>query len=112
MSGVFGDAEEPVFDDEPARAGRRLEDDPIVRMALPVGRSAWAIIAGYFGLISVLILPAPIAVVTGLLAFREIRRNPKLGGRGRAAFALVMGIPGTILLLVAAAAVAYDILDG
>jgi hypothetical protein len=77
-----------------------------MRLLLPVGRSIWAIAAGYLGLISVLLIPAPLAVLTSILAFRDMRRNPKLHGMGRAIFGLVMGSLGSIGLVVAAIAIA------
>lgn len=100
------EAEEPIFD-EPRR---RLEDDPFARIALPIGRSAWAIIAGYLGLFAVLVVPAPAALIAGILALRDIRRNPKLGGRGRAIFAIVMGTPGTLLIAFLAAGYVINLL--
>lgn len=60
-------------------------------MLLPLGRAPWAIAAGYLGLVSVLVLPAPFAVLTGILALRAIKKNPELRGRGRAWFGIVMG---------------------
>lgn len=69
-----------------------IGEDLGVRMLLPVGRSPWAIVAGYLGLISVLFVPAPLAIITGLLAIRHIRRTPNTHGMGRAIFGLVMGI--------------------
>jgi hypothetical protein len=78
---------------------RDLGDDPAMRMLLPVGLSGWAIVAGYLGLISVLAVPGPFAVLTGILAIREMRRNPKKHGMGRAIFGIVMGSIGTIFLL-------------
>ena len=42
---------------------------------LPVGRSGWAIAAGFFGLFAVLFLPAPIALVPG-----RPMNGPRLGG--------------------------------
>jgi Domain of unknown function (DUF4190) len=73
-----------------------LGADAGMRMLLPVGRSIWAIVAGYLGLISVLLVPAPFALLTGILAIRAMRRNPKLHGMGRAIFGIVMGSLGTI----------------
>ena len=73
--------------------------DPFLRVVLPVGRSALAIAAGYLGLVSVLMFPAPFALVIGLLAIRDIRRHPEKHGMGRAIFGVVMGGLFTILLL-------------
>jgi hypothetical protein len=88
--------------ESPAAAVRPAEDigqNAGMRMLLPVGRSGWAIAAGYFGLFSFVVCPAPIALVLGLVAIRDIKRNPERHGMGRAVFGLVMGILGTIVLL-------------
>ena len=61
-----------------------------MRLLLPVGRSPWAIAAGYFGLLSVLFVPAPLAVIFALAAIYDIRRHPRKHGMGRAIFGLVM----------------------
>jgi hypothetical protein len=63
-----------------------------MRMLLPVGRSPWAIAAGYVALFAILLFPlAPVALALGLQARRDIRRTPGLHGMGRAAFAIVVG---------------------
>jgi hypothetical protein len=67
-----------------------------VRLLLPVGRSGWAIAAGYLGLFSVLLLPAPIALGISIMAIRDIRTHPDRHGMGRAIFGLIMGGLGTI----------------
>jgi hypothetical protein len=83
-----------------------------MRLLLPVGRSGWAIAAGYLGLISVLCIPAPLALLAGILAIRDMRRNPKLHGMGRAVFGIVMGTLGTIFLLIGLAGVVFRLLYG
>lgn len=70
-----------------------------MRMVLPVGRSPWAIAAGYLGLFSLLVLPAPFALATGILALHDIRSDPHKHGKGRAIFGIVMGTIGTLALL-------------
>ena len=65
-------------------------DDPRMRMLIPVGRSPWAIIAGYLGLLSPLIIFAPFALIVSIIAMRDIKRN-KSHGMGRAVFGLIMG---------------------
>jgi predicted acyltransferase len=70
-----------------------------MRMLLPVGRSGYAIAAGYLGLFSLLIVPAPFAVLFGILAIRHIRRNSTKHGMGRAVFGVVMGVLGTAVLV-------------
>lgn len=68
--------------------------DAVVRAMLPVGRSGYAITAGYLALFSVLILPAPLAFIFGILAYRDIKKNPEKHGMGRAWFGIIMGILG------------------
>ncbi|MFQ5733471.1 MAG: hypothetical protein ACE5KM_16155 [Planctomycetaceae bacterium] len=84
------------------RAPRRSDpgDDAGIRMLIPVGRSGWAIAAGYLGLISVLLVPAPLAILCSVLAIAEMKKDPKKHGMGRAVFGLVMGIGGTVVLAV------------
>jgi hypothetical protein len=75
-----------------------LGADPMMRVILPVGRSGWAIAAGYLGLFSLLFVFAPFAVFCAVMAIRDIRRNPHKHGMGRALFGLVMGVLGTAVL--------------
>lgn len=67
---------------------------------LPVGRSGWAIAAGYFALFSVLIIPAPAALFCGVMALNDISKNPDKIGKPRAFFGIVMGSIGIIILLI------------
>jgi hypothetical protein len=76
-----------------------LGDDPAMRLLLPVGRSGFAIAAGYAGLFSFIPIFAPLALLLGILALRHLKRNPKLHGMGRAVFGLVMGVLGTLVLI-------------
>jgi hypothetical protein len=78
------------------------EDSLGMRLLLPVGRSGWAIAAGYLGLFSIIIFPAPICLLVSIIAIRDIQKNkssehPK-HGMGRAIFGLVMSIPGMLVL--------------
>lgn len=80
-----------------------LGQDAGVRMLLPVGRSVWAILSGYLGLFSVLLVFAPAALICGVVAIVDVRKS-KLGpkpkfGMGRAVFGIVMGSAGTLVLL-------------
>ena len=82
---------------------QRLGDDAAMRMLLPVGRSSWAIAAGYLGLFSLIVVPAPLALLVSIVALWDIRRSqssphPK-HGKGRAIFGLVMGTLGTLVIL-------------
>lgn len=75
-------------------------DNAVLRALLPVGRSGLAIAAGYAGLFSLVIVPAPLALLLGVLAVRDLKRNPKKHGMGRAIFGIAMGVLGTGAMLV------------
>jgi GYF domain 2/Domain of unknown function (DUF4190) len=87
---------------------RPIGDDPLMRMVLPVGRSAWAIAAGYLGLLSFLVVFAPLALAAGIFALVDIKQNPHKHGLGRAIFGIVMGALGSIFLLFFVAAVVME----
>ena len=90
----------------PAYGGpaRRSEgDDPMMRMLLPVGRSGWAIAAGYLGLLSFLGVFAPFSLIVGFVALRDLKQHPEKHGLGRTWFGIIMGAIGTIALLFAIA---------
>jgi Domain of unknown function (DUF4190) len=91
----------PDYDDYPPE--QDIGQDAGIRMLIPVGLTGWAIASGYLGLISVLLIPAPFALLTGILAIREMRRNPRKHGMGRAIFGIVMGTIFTPVLLIAIA---------
>ena len=85
------------------RTSKPLGDDAGMRWLMPVGRSGWAIAAGYLGLFAFLLVPAPLALIVSIIAIRDIKRSrgaahPK-HGMGRAIFGLVIGVLGTLLLL-------------
>ena len=89
------DRDEDEDDDDRPRRRRRHRDDDAgdegLQYVIPINTSGLAIAAGYVGLISVLCLPAPLALLLGILALRHLKKNPKLHGKGRAIFAIVMG---------------------
>jgi hypothetical protein len=66
------------------------------RWLLPVGRSGWAIAAGYLGLLSFILFPAPLALICSIVAILDMRKHPDRHGMGRAIFGLIMGVLGTI----------------
>ncbi len=65
----------------------------------PLHLSPLARAAGWLGLLSLLLMPAPIALIVGALAIRDLRRHPTRHGFGRALFGLAMGTACTGLLL-------------
>ena len=103
-------------DDEPDVDIRRRQPDigadAGMRLLLPVGRSAWAIAAGYLGLMSVMCVPAPLALFCGIMAVREMRRDPSKHGMSRAIFGIVMGGIGTALLLFGLVGMTIEALRG
>jgi hypothetical protein len=84
-----------------------IGDNAGMRALLPVGRSGLAIAAGYVGLVSFVFSPAALAaIVLGILAIRDIKRNEGKHGMGRAIFALIAGgivIVGFLVLMISAA---------
>lgn len=46
---------------------------------MPVGRSAWAIAAGYLGLLSLALFPAPLALFASIIALIDIKRSRAIG---------------------------------
>lgn len=97
----------PPVPPQQSAAGNHIGDQAGMRLLLPVGNSGWAIASGYLGLVSVLLVPAPFAVITGILALRDIKRSKlterRKHGVGRAIFGLLMGglctVGGGLLLL-------------
>jgi len=84
----------------PAPAGQPSAPNAFVALLVPLGRSGWAILAGYLGLFSVLVLPAPFAILCGVLAIKDIRKNPHKLGLVRAWFGIIAGSIGLITLFV------------
>jgi hypothetical protein len=82
---------------KPLQAAR--EPGALMRMILPVGRSGYAIAAGYLGLFSVLLVPAPFALLFGFLAVMDIKKHKDKHGMGRAIFGIIMGVIFTIVLV-------------
>ena len=90
---------QPTTPAAPVVITTELADSAAARWVLPVGRSGWAIAAGYAGLFALLVIPAPIALILGIGAVLDLRRNPKKRGMGRAVFGILTGGLGTGLLV-------------
>lgn len=94
---VASESDKPSPPPLPVRntGNKPLGADPAMRAIMPVGRSGYAITAGYLALFSVLVIPAPFAILFGILAIRDIRRSKgsenEKHGMGRAVFGIVMG---------------------
>ncbi|EKD56681.1 MAG: hypothetical protein ACD_58C00120G0004 [uncultured bacterium] len=78
---------------------KNLSKDPIARAMLPVGRSGWAIAAGYAGIFSLILVFGPLAIIMSIIALKDLKKHPEKFGKGRAIFGLIMGILGTLGLV-------------
>lgn len=90
----------PVPGAPPGAASTKARDDAVLRLLLPVQRSGLAVAAGYAGLLCLLCFPSPLALALGIAALFDLRAHPEKFGRGRAIFAIVMGLVGTGFLVV------------
>jgi len=75
-------------------------NDAALGLIVPINTSVWAIFASYAALFSVLVFPAPIALILGIIALRDVRKHPGMKGKARAIFAIIMGtlIPLCVLV--------------
>lgn len=80
-------------------------EDVALGMLVPHKVSILSVIAGYVGLLSLCIIPAPIALLLGILAIRDLRRNPGRMGQSRAIFAIVMGGLGCLAAIIIGASI-------
>lgn len=89
----------------PTYAQRDIGQDAGMRMLIPVGRSPLAIIAGYAGLLGFIPLVGIAGIVFGILAVREIGKDPSKHGLGRAWTGIILGsifTLGQLLVLIPA----------
>ena len=92
----------------PPGAHRDIGENAGMRMLMPVGRSPWAIVAGYLGLLSPLLIFAPFALIVSIMAMRDIKRR-NTHGMGRAVFGLIMGGLFSIVLCLAVVATVMSV---
>ena len=97
----------PADHDSAAGASRRSRPGlpPPARRRRRPGRadadSGGAIAAGYAGLFALIPFLAPVALVLGILAIRDLKKNPDKHGMGRAIFGVTMGIFFTLFFTLA-----------
>jgi hypothetical protein len=72
----------------PAQSG---SDDDWLKHVVPINVSGLAIAAGYLGLFSLLLLPAPFALLFGIFGLRDIGAHPGKRGKGRAVTGIIFG---------------------
>ncbi len=84
----------------PYRPGVGASPADPVHWLIPTGRSWQAIVAGYLGIVSLVIwVLGPVAAGFGIWALARSSGDPRLHGRGRAIFGIVAGAAGTAALL-------------
>ncbi|MBI3724808.1 zinc ribbon domain-containing protein [bacterium] len=81
--------------------------DPALGYVLPVNVSPLALIAGYLGLFSILIIVAPVGLLVSILAIHDLKKHPEKSGWGRAIFGLGSSILFTGILIFALLAAAF-----
>ncbi len=83
----------------PSHQPEATQRNKLVEMLIPINRSGWAIAAGYVALFTIpFIVVGPVAVLLGILALRDFKKSPNKAGRGRAWFAIIYGMIGTVIL--------------
>ena len=98
---------------------RRPNDDrpdALERALTPIGRPISAIASGYLALFAVLpvigVIPAVLAVITGVTALKRIRQNPLQCGKVRAWFGIIVGgLFGTIWVAMVGIMIFVAIMD-
>ncbi len=63
----------------------------VIDMLVPARADAFAVAAGYFGLLSLVIIGAPFAILFGVFALHRIKQHPERTGKGRAWFGIILG---------------------
>ena len=83
----------------PKPKGQRLEQiEDELKLVLPMATPFTAIIAGYLGLLSLLLIPAPFAVIFGVVGLVQIQRRERSYGKVRCWVGILLGGAGTLLL--------------
>jgi hypothetical protein len=77
----------------PFIAAGRVENSAGLNLLLPIGpQSGLAIAAGYLGLFSLVFgVTAPLGIIFGVLALRDLRAHPEKRGKGRALTGIIIG---------------------
>ena len=76
------------------------ESDAAIRMLIPVGRSGWAIAAGYLGLLSLIPFFGIIALIVGIVAVKDLKKHAEKHGAGRAWFGIIAGGLSLLIYLI------------
>lgn len=86
---------------QPEKAPRKhLSENAGMRAVMPIGRSGFAITAGYLGLCSVIPGVGILAILFGILAIVHVSKNPLKHGMGRAIFGIVAGLISIVVYVI------------
>ncbi|MDX8383055.1 MAG: DUF4190 domain-containing protein [Ghiorsea sp.] len=75
------------------------QSDSAMRILLPVGRSSYAVAAGYLAFFSWVPIIGQLAIICGVLGIREIKSDKEKHGMGRAWFGIILGAIFTIIYI-------------
>ncbi|HEY1586378.1 MAG TPA: DUF4339 domain-containing protein [Polyangia bacterium] len=73
------------------------KDDAALAYILPVGRSGWAIAAGYVGLMSLLPMVSYAGIAVSAIAAWQLKRHPEKRGWGRVITGFAISVPMSLL---------------
>jgi len=82
--------------------------DDALQYVLPIGRSGWAIAAGYLGLFSIIPLVSFVALPISIVAARDLKRHPEKLGWERVITGLLLSSLFSLLWLVSL----YELFSG
>lgn len=82
-------------------AASASDDNSALRLLVPIGRSGWAIAAGYLGLFSLIPFVGILALTIGIVAVNDLKKNPHKHGAGRAWFGIIAGSLSLLFYLIA-----------
>jgi Domain of unknown function (DUF4190)/Helix-hairpin-helix motif len=90
-------------DDSSSRSARFPADVAHVsaRPTKTSGKATWALILSLIGLVVVPVGLSTLGIALGVLAKMDMKSDPRLGGRGRATAAIVIGVVGLVLWAIA-----------
>jgi hypothetical protein len=75
-----------------------------LKWLVPINVSPYAVVSCYSGLFGflfcILVVPSLLAIVMGVLALSDLKKNPHLSGKGRAWFGLVTGSLSLVIALI------------
>ena len=66
--------------------------------APPVNEVAWSVAALFAGFFALLVFPAPIALILGIVALLDCNKR-SVNGKGRAIFAIIMGATFSLVFI-------------